>query len=281
MRLAATLEALLELAWGLEAAEAPALYLVLDEVHDRVPGALAAQLGPRVRITRTGPQGPGWLERLLGQPPGDAIDIVEGGLSSLPQMQRGAFNAGRERLITPGRKLVFVEPRGKTQELLRDFPDVISVVREIFAIQPAYADDHLYESGEAWRLRAIARRLPPVLTRGATIVQSGKVHYKQAPQIHCPRCGQVLRRGTTTMVFHHAPPAQREQPVSAWICPCGESYVPGAVAREAHALAFRYREGQDEFEIHLDEAEKHRLVSEWARHGPQGPLDLDGEPDLP
>lgn len=194
---------------------------------------------------------------------------------------RPAVNAARDRLLTSGRKLVLVEPTASMSDLKRDFPDMLSVVREIFEVHPIYERDYLYDSGEAWRLRTIAARLPAVITAGATIIQGGRVHFKNAPQVVCPRCGQTLLAGSTTLTFCHAPPAQQEQVVSGWVCQCGEAYVPGAIAREAHAAAFRYREGQDEFEIQLSNDEKHRLLHNWIHHGPQGPIDGEEDPELP
>ena len=95
------------------------------------------------------------------------------------------------------------------------------------------------DTGGACPLSIIAKRLPPVVTRGATVIHQGIVHFKQAPQIPCPRCGEILQPGDTTLVFEDAPPGQKEQRVFGWVCPCGEAYVPGQTAKAAHAAAFR------------------------------------------
>jgi hypothetical protein len=53
----------------------------------------------------------------------------------------------------------------------------------------------------------------------------------------------VLVRGSAIIVFSHAPQQTQKQTVDAWKCQCGESYVPGEIARKAFKAAMK---GPDE-----------------------------------
>ncbi len=181
------------------------------------------------------------------------IDIVSGAFSTIPKAARYTLNAGRDRLLNLGRKLVFVEPATEEVELRRNLPDIFSVVREVFHVTapvhqhdaaPIYEHDDLFDTGGACRLATIASRLPPVVARDSAIIHGGKVHFKAQPSIPCPKCRQILVRGKTTIDFEYAPRASRRQIVDGWVCPCGESsYVPGSQARAAYLRAFNQEDG--------------------------------------
>jgi hypothetical protein len=109
---------------------------------------------------------------------------------------------------------------------------------------PMYDHDDLFDTGGACRLATIAARLPPVAARSAALLHGGKVHFKAPPSIPCPKCGEILVRGAVTIDFEYAPRASYRQVVDGWVCPCGESYVPGHRARAAYILAFSKEESE-------------------------------------
>jgi hypothetical protein len=183
-------------------------------------------------------------EQQMSRPP--EIDVVAGAFSTIPADARYALNAGRDRLLDLGRKLIFVEPAIAEAELRRDFPDIFSVVRGVFHhTSPIYEHDDRFDTGGACRLSTIASRLPPVVTRGSAIVHGGKVHFKAPSVILCPRCGKALERGKATIFFEYAPRESSRQAVDGWVCSCGESYVPGPKARAAYIRAFSQEERTD------------------------------------
>jgi DNA-binding CsgD family transcriptional regulator len=100
-----------------------------------------------------------------------------------------------------------------------------------------YDDDYLFDTNGAGGLGAVAERLPHVTTRHETIVVDGKPKFKAPVKIRCPRCQQELHPGIATIEFRHAPEDRRQQSVDAWVCECGESYVPGEVAKKAFRAA--------------------------------------------
>jgi hypothetical protein len=55
----------------------------------------------------------------------------------------------------------------------------------------------------------------------------------------CPQCKIPLTQGPATLTFKHAPTATQVQQVEAWVCSCGELYVPGEIAKEAYHRAFQ------------------------------------------
>jgi YgiT-type zinc finger domain-containing protein len=230
------------LIWALEASGHPAMFAIFYENIDI--DQLTLEIGRRLTSRVALVEIPGGdLESSLrdnqerSERPG--VDVVAGALSALPANQRAAVNASRDRILELGTKLVFIEPMSKKYELYRDFPDLFSVVRSAVHISgPAFEDDHLFDNSPAWRLSTIACRLPQAITRGATLIHQGVVHSKDSPRIECPKCGEVLVRGTTQITFTHAPEATRIQRVSGWVCPCGEAYVPGEIAQAAHRRAF-------------------------------------------
>jgi len=101
----------------------------------------------------------------------------------------------------------------------------------------ALRDEYL-ANPSGWPLDAVATLLAPVETRGPTVIRRGRVHWKMQPEIPCPRCERWLERGEVTLTFRHAPPSSREQRVQGYVCGCGEYYVPGKTARDAHHRAF-------------------------------------------
>jgi hypothetical protein len=102
-----------------------------------------------------------------------------------------------------------------------------------------YEDDFQWNGSSAGRLETLAKTLPPIVTRGSIVVERGEPHFKGPPLVECPRCNTKLTHGTATLTFRHAPTATQEQRVEAWVCACGEFYVPGRIAREAYLRAFQ------------------------------------------
>lgn len=109
-------------------------------------------------------------------------------------------------------------------------------------------DEYLAETSSA-SFETFARGLPPLVMRGETIIENGNVHWKAQPAIPCPRCEEVLQPGEVTLTFEHAPAESREQRVRGFVCKCGEYYVPGETAREAHHRAFAAWLAQPELRI--------------------------------
>jgi hypothetical protein len=104
--------------------------------------------------------------------------------------------------------------------------------------RPAYEDDFEWDSSPVGRWETLAKTLPPIVTCGSIVVERGKPHFKGPPLVECPRCKTKLTRGAATLTFRHAPPATQRQQVAAWVCSCGEFYVPGEIARDAYLRAF-------------------------------------------
>jgi hypothetical protein len=257
------------LAFALEEADKPSWFVVFQNRLESIPWLLNTchEVTRSVNVVDVGGRD---LESMLraeqqaSRPP--EIDIVNGAFSTIPQAARYTLNAGRDRLLDLGRKLVFVEPATQELELRRDLPDIFSVVREVFHFTaPMYEHDDLFDTGGACRLAAIASRLPPVVTSGSAILHGGKVHFKAPPATPCPKCGTVLTRGKTTIVFEYAPSSTRHQIVDGWVCPCGESYVPGSQARAAYLRAFVIQgadtgSGEEALQARFD-----ALAHEWQR----------------
>jgi hypothetical protein len=107
-----------------------------------------------------------------------------------------------------------------------------------FRVKQVYEDDYLWDSTAVGRLEALVKTIPPIVTLGSIVVERGKAHFKGPPLVECPRCNSKLTRGTATLTFRHAPLATQQQQVEAWVCPCGEFYAPGKIAREAYIRAF-------------------------------------------
>ena len=101
-----------------------------------------------------------------------------------------------------------------------------------------YENDYLFDTAGAVDFESVARSLPGAVTRGSTLIVDGRPQLKRSPKISCPRCGRNMEPGRTTLVFRHAPPRTRKQRVHAWVCRCGETYIPGTIAREAYRRAF-------------------------------------------
>jgi len=230
------------LAWALDAAAPPAMVVVFQRSAVDVSVPLAACRSVTESVIAVATPGSDWLSRGLsagGAAAPPQIELLVGALSSIPGNQRSVFNAARDLILTLKRKIVFVEAEDKSTELHRDFPDVFACVRQEFHLQDFDDDeDYLFDSGGARRLSTLARRLPPIIKRGVTLIEGGRVHFKSPPQIPCPKCGRILERGIATIVFQLAPEATQRQTAPGWVCPCGESYVPGPAARAAHARAF-------------------------------------------
>jgi len=100
-----------------------------------------------------------------------------------------------------------------------------------------YDDDDRFDTRCGNRLQTIRASLPKVMTRGATIILDGQPLFKSSQQLLCPRCRQEMKPSETTIRFRYAVPERSVQTVAALVCPCGESYVPGDVARRAYRAA--------------------------------------------
>jgi hypothetical protein len=98
--------------------------------------------------------------------------------------------------------------------------------------------DEYLANPSGWSLDAVATLLPAVQKRGPLVMRKGRVHWKMRPEIPCPRCGELLQPGEVTLTFEHAPTQAKEQRARGFVCPCGEHYVPGQAARDAHQRAF-------------------------------------------
>ena len=263
------------LAFALEAANKPSWFVVFQNQ----PGSLQRILNACRQVTWSAEvvdvKGRDLESVLLSErtsrPP--EIDVVSGAFSTIPAAARYTLNAGRDRLLDLGRKLVFVEPATQEVELRRDLPDIFSVVREVFHVTaaahehaaPIYEHDDLFDTGGACRLATIASRLPPVVTRGSAIIHGGKVHFKAPQAVPCPKCGTILTRGKTTIDFEYAPSSTRHQIVDGWVCPCGESYVPGSRARAAYLRAFVEQSTDAESPEQTLQERFDALVREWQR----------------
>jgi histidyl-tRNA synthetase len=140
----------------------------------------------------------------------------------------------REKLIALHRSVLLVERASDCGTIQSDFPGFFRGGITTYDI----SSDEEFDTGNAFRLERIAASLPPAVTRGETLIVNGRVQRKSPEVIDCPKCGTTMTRGTTTITFNDAPKATRVQSVDGWICNCGESYIPGPVARAAHERAF-------------------------------------------
>ena len=170
-----------------------------------------------------------WFSELEAQV--SEVVIVTGALSRSTERQDPAL---RERLIALKRSILLVEPEEMKGELPKFFPGFF---RGGFS-QYSLSSDHQFDTGNSYPLSRIASTLPPAVTRGETLIVGGRVRRKSTEILDCPACGKPMRRGSTTITFHDAPEAMRVQNVDGWISDCGESYVPGSIAKEAHKRAF-------------------------------------------
>ncbi len=230
------------LEWGLSAAGTPAMLAIFQPRVDAIEATVAACRRVSQQVEAVDTRTSGGLSSFLrgGECATHAeIEILVGGLSSVPHRERSLVNSARDRILRMGRKLVFVEPSSLSEELHRDFPDIFACVRQQLMLQDlGDDDDELFDSGGARRFATLARRMPSLVVKGATLIEQGRVHFKSPPAISCPRCGRTLKPGLATIDFLHAPEATRRQEARAWVCPCGEAYIPGEAARDAHARAF-------------------------------------------
>ncbi|MCI0639287.1 MAG: hypothetical protein L0Y72_30050 [Gemmataceae bacterium] len=168
------------------------------------------------------------------------IVFVKEGFSRLSAEQRRILNLHRDSLLAFGTKMVVVEPFEKHRALVKDLPDVFSILRQFDLTAPVFEDDFLWNTADANRLSLISSHLKLPVAKGSVIIdQSGHAHYKGPPVDICPRCGAKLRYGATQLTFKHAPVETQVQPVEGWVCPCGEKYVPGETARQAYLRAFQ------------------------------------------
>jgi hypothetical protein len=163
-------------------------------------------------------------------------------LSALVGDDRVELDESREQILSLGRKLIFVEPFEAEASLREDYPDLFAVARRNFHLE-LVGNDELFDNGDANRLETLRKPYPPSLTRGSVVFIRGKPHFKAPPKVPCPKGHGLLKPGRTSITFQHAPAASRDQTVEGWVCPtCGEAYVPGEIAREAHRRAFEASE---------------------------------------
>jgi hypothetical protein len=234
---------LAKLAWGLQAADAPAFFFVWQDDVDSI-SAVQESCGvagkPPEVIGRNGLPSLERLEKRASAPDAHQTFVLQGYLSSLGPPDRKQVNAERGWLLSLDRQLIFVEPVAQERSLRQDCPDLFSVCRDSFHLnRPVYQCDYQWDSTAVGRWDTLVKTLPAIVTRGSIIVERGKPHFKGPPLVECPRCKVGLARGTATLTFRHAPAATREQQVEAWVCSCGEFYVPGEIAREAYLRAFQ------------------------------------------
>jgi hypothetical protein len=186
-------------------------------------------------------------------------------------------------LLSLERKLIFVEPVAQERSLHLDCPDIFNVCRDSFHLnRPVYEDDVQWDSTPVGRWETLAKTLPAIVTCGSIVVERGTPHFKGPPLVECPQCKTKLTRATATLTFRQAPPATQEQRVEAWVCSCGEFYVPGEIAREAYLRAFQRSPTERTFEDsktpegadedHLEELRKTLL--RWAGKAKGLPTDL-------
>jgi len=109
---------------------------------------------------------------------------------------------------------------------------------KLLHLSPVNENDYQWDSTPVGRWETLAKTLPAIVTHGSIVVERGNPHFKGPPLVECPRCKSKLTRGTATITFQQAPPATQVQGVEAWVCSCGEFYVPGEIAREAYFRAF-------------------------------------------
>jgi YgiT-type zinc finger domain-containing protein len=206
----------LEVELGL--AEAPAVFCVwLDDPQALATVTAACRASgsePRLLAGREG------LERYLAEEntPASGVVLIEAGLSSVPRPERQKVNRARQRLLR-AQVVVLVERQEEESALRVDYPDIFSIAKSHHRIGLPSEDEPPFIAAP----RA-TRRLPEIPPDFV---------------IPCPRCGEVMRRGRTTLTFHLAPEATRSQEVDGWVCSCGERYVPGDIAQEAHRRAFK------------------------------------------
>ncbi len=132
-------------------------------------------------------------------------------------------------------------PNQSSQDFPRQWePNALRAFRS-FRVKPVYEDDFQWDSTAVGRWQTLAKTLPAIVTRGSIVVERGKPHFKGPPLVECPRCKNKLTQGTARLTFRHAPLATQVQQVEAWVCSCGEFYVPGEVAKDAYTRAFQRR----------------------------------------
>ena len=229
-------------AWSLESAPAPAFFFVWQDDLADLGSVLEPCQALGIKPLVISADGRGLFERLplqqLAEQPGMVV-VVVGGLSDVPSAARQDLDRLRGRFLALESKLVFAEPAIQEPALRRDYPDLFAVARGSFHFNlPAYENDYLWDSANVQRFDTLVKTLPPMVTRGATIIDRGRPHFKGPPPVQCPKCGTALIPGTTSLTFKHAPALSKLQMVKAWVCSCGESYVPGEAARQAHRAAF-------------------------------------------
>jgi hypothetical protein len=224
---------------ALDPSHAPAVFVVWQEDVDPAPILEICRSADAGRVETMEPE---WLPRIFeGKSAEDAatVLVLPCGLSGIPTAERPRFNAARDRILGLGKKILFVENFREESALRDDYPDIFSVVRHSFHLE-IIGDDYLFDNGSAGQLETLRAAYPPSFARGSVLFSHGKPSFKAAPKIECPNGHGFLKRGKTTISFQHAPATNRDQIVDGWVCPdCGESYVPGDVARLAHARAFQ------------------------------------------
>jgi hypothetical protein len=180
----------------------------------------------------------GRLPNLASQSAHHGVVVLRDWLSALAPVEKRSLDVQREQLLRLDKKLIFVESTTQERAIRRELPNVISIVREHFRlVRPSWDDDDMWPAAaEPWD--RFAARLPKFHSHGSILYIDGKAHFKAGPVDACPKCGARPVRGTTQITFRYAPAETRDQQVVGWVCPCGEAYVPGDVAREAHRRAF-------------------------------------------
>jgi YgiT-type zinc finger domain-containing protein len=223
------------LGWVLDTNAHPAAYFIWLAPSD--PTDLPAPLRGAPVIGSDGSDLLGRLQEAVHSTSSGVV-VLRGGLSALSPSEKRTLDVRREQLLDLDCTLVFIESVDREPALRRDLPNVMSIVREHFRlVRPSWDDDDMWPAA-AGPWGRFAARLPEIFTHGSIIFSKGKAHFKVGPIDTCPKCGHKPTRGRTQLTFRYAPATTQVQEVDAWVCQCGEVYVPGDIARAAHQRAF-------------------------------------------
>ena len=226
---------------ALNKTNAPAILIVWQEDADPTSVlGICHSVGMTARVIP--PHGLDWFAgEIYGDPSrqNESAWVLPRGLSGLAGAERTKLNNAREHLLALGKTLIFVEPFQAESSLRDDYPDLFAIARHDFHLE-VIGDDYLFDNGDANRIETLRKSYPASFTRDSILFINGKPSFKAPPRIPCPRGHGLLKRGRTSISFLHAPAESRDQAVDGWVCPvCGEAYVPGEIAQEAHRRAFQ------------------------------------------
>lgn len=237
-----TAEILAEFQTLFEIAPTPSIYLLWGDSVEAT-GFLQVCRESAFPVLRLRATNEFWIQSLPGLDFGDTNTrgfVIEGGLSSIAQSLRPTINGIRERFLTFSRPVFLSESIEFEKQLREDFPDLFAVIRQEFYLETSITSgEEACSSIAGGSLDRLVRQLPDPHVKGSLIYSQGKVHFKGAAVDRCPRCGKTPKWLPTTLTFRHAPVATQVQTTQGWVCECGEKYVPGMLAKEAHQRAFQ------------------------------------------